>query len=376
MMASVHVQEQGARASGAVRAWAIAVALLMALALDPVVGRVASEFASIRNANTLYYIRYMLLHPPERRGGQERRVFLVGSSIVRDDLDEGLLSETLSDVSQPVRVDNFGTRAAFNLSALILMHQLRTLGPDLVVWGVDARTFRPSEDGLRSDARPWCRPVGTEFGAVCLYACTPGLGERYRAMSDQFLLNHWALYRYRFYVRQYLAALNQARRQGWDAVFGPYASPAQSAAPERLAAALRRQGQDAGGTAIQALAKAEDVESLIRAMQETVYAGGGRLAIVWMPGALDASENSPPALATVAQICKQLGIPLIDLRGTVPQSVFRDTVHAAADGKRLITLALAPHLRKLLDAEGGAGGGMGADTGTVRDVHGVRSGDE
>lgn len=358
--------------TGRIRIHAIVLSLAVVCVLDPVVSRVVREFPSIRNANTLYYIRYLLLHPPKHRSGQQRRVFLVGSSIVRDDLDEGLLSAALPRDGQEVHVENFGTKAAFNLSALILANQLRSLKPDLMVWGVDARAFRPSEDGLRADARPWCRPVGTEFGAVCLYEWIPGLRERYRAMSDEFLLDHWALYRYRFYIRQYLTALKQARHDGRDAVFGPYTSPAQSAAPERLAAALRRQAKAASPSAKEAQAKPEDVEVLIRSMQRVAEAGGSRLAIVWMPGALDDAGTTPPAFGIVASICNRHRIPFIDLRGTVPTEVFRDTIHATAEGKRLTTLALAPHLRKLLDA----GGGPGVETGTVGDAPEVQSGDE
>lgn len=357
---------------GRARLCAIAVALMVVLTMDPVVSRVVSEFPSIRNANTLYYIRYLLLHPPKHRSGQQTRVFLVGSSIVRDDLDEGLLSAALSRDGQEVHVENFGTKAAFNLSALILANQLRSLKPDLMVWGVDARAFRRSEDGLRADARPWCRPVGTEFGATCLYECIPGLRERYRAMSDQFLLDHWALYRYRFYIRQYLTALKQARHDGRDAVFGPYTSPSQYAAPERLAAALARHSRDIVQGRREPEAEPAQVATLIKAMRDAVSAGGARFAMVWMPGALDDQGATPRVFETVASLCDRQAIPFIDLRGTVPASVFRDTIHAAADGKRLITLALAPHLRKLLDV----GGGAGVDAGSVRDAHEVQSGDE
>jgi hypothetical protein len=348
---------QGARLRGLVKFWAIVFATGITLALDPLFGYLATKLPSIIHPTSpAYYMRYLLMHAPSAHEPGEARLVLIGSSVVRDNLDERVLAGSLSGPKRRFGAANLGLQGAFTLSVVILANQLRSLHPDLVVWGVNADTLSPNMDGFRDDVCPWRRPMAAEFGASALYSYVPGLKGRYRALSDEFTLKHWALYRYRLYYRQYLLALYRARKYGRANVFGPYASNVGAANRERLEAALaRRLAKAAAGQLTPPPARTDQVEAVLGAVDTMVRAGGGRLAIVWLPTALDGQVPAPQVFALAKSICASRQIPFIDLRGVAPASSFRDTLHATADGKRQTTEALVPRLQVVLGQMAGGG---------------------
>lgn len=335
---------------GLVQYWAVLFAAGLILILDPIVGYLAPQLPSIaRPTSPAYHIRHLLMHTSPRPAPGETRLTLIGSSVVYADLHERRIARALSGPGRQVTVANLGLQGAYTLSVVILAHQLRSIGSGLVVWGVNADTMSPNMDGFRADVCPWRRPMAAEFGAGVVYEYVPGLPGRHRALSDEFTLDHWALYRYRLYYRQYLLALYRSRREGSSKVFGPYVSRTGTANPARLEAALARRLKNAAeGRHDPGLPPTDQLEAVIGAVDSMVREAGGRLLIVWLPTALDGLIAPPPVLALTRSACAARGVPFIDLRGVAPASSFRDTLHATAEGKRQITDALIPHLRRAL----------------------------
>jgi hypothetical protein len=349
---------QSAQLQGLGRFWAMVFALELALILGPLCGWIAPRLPSIRHPSSpAYFIRYLLMHATPIHVPGEVHMVLVGSSLVRNNLDEGLLAQRLTQPGRTVWVANLGVQGAFALSTMILLDQLRKVEPEVVVWGINAEMFSAGFGGVREDINPWRRPMAVEFGSRVLYSYLPELAGRHRAASDEFALRYWPPYRYRLYFRQYLAALRRAQKEGADRVFGPYASEALAPNPARLEAALARRLKVSAVDDGQTLTMTDQqIETIFAAANSTVSAWDGKLVIAWLPTAFDGQAAPSPAAALVKSICAARGVPFLDLRGTVPRSGFCDTLHASVVGKRQTTEVLASRLQDTL-AEAPGGGG-------------------
>ncbi len=331
------------------RLWCLAVACVLVAAADPFVPRVAESLPNVRGS-ALYNLRYMGLHPEALGDAGELRVYLIGASVVRDNLDEDVVRDGLAPRS--ARVSNVGVDGSYCLTMVPLAAYVKTLKPDLVVWGINEAALR----GAVRDEYPrvWDRPITRELGSSALYGYMPDLPGRLRATCQDALRERWNLYAYRLYLRQCGMALPGAVRHGPEAVYGTYHSPSFAPDPQRLEAALRaRAAQDTGLSPEDEALCNRLIEGTLYALDDTLGAAGCQLAVVWLPQARDAEEPLPPQWETVRVACSHYGIPFVDLRGRVPASGFVDTVHANRDGKRRTTalmmerlLALCPELAR------------------------------
>lgn len=345
-----------AHLQGLVRFWAAVFAVGLVIVLDPLCGYVAQQLPSIRHPSSpAYFIRYLLLHATPVHSPHQKTVALVGSSLVRDNLDERLLAHRLSTPSTTVLVANLGLQGAFAFSALILMDQLRRVEPDVVIWGVNAEMFSTGVGAVREDVAPWRRPMALEFGSTVLYRYFPDLAGRHRALSDELALRHWALYRNRLFFRQFLAALYRARERGWARVFGPYQSEAIAGNPERLQAALARRLKLAAGAQQTLALTPEQLETVFATANSIVSSWGGQLVVAWLPTAMDGRLAPSPAFPLVERACASRAIPFLDLRATVPSEAFSDSVHATVEGKVQTSEALASRLRGIFGETAGGG---------------------
>ena len=333
---------------GKAKFYGLLAALVIIASAEPLFEQVAKRLPSLRAPHAAaYHVRHVLMHStPIATPG--RRIFLVGSSVVRNNLDEKLLQQMLSRI-EPVSVENLGMEAAYCLSVPILCAKLQALKPDLVIWGMSGGEF----DQFQKDEEcqmPWGSPMAVEFGSSCLYTYMPWLPGRWKALSQDLLLDQWALFRYRLYFRQLLMSLYRARRSGLQAVFGPYSSPSGTPNPKLLAAALKRHEAANRSTDIHGeLVTGDTIRACLSAVQQLVSRSGGRLWLAWLPQAVDNAPLNEGQFAAVKRESDALGITLVDLRGKASASGFNDTIHANRDGKRQTTLALAAAWRAALD---------------------------
>lgn len=334
---------------GRARLTAVALALAAMIALDPQLDRIAFGLSSIRDPfSARYGVRYMLMHHPRHTVPGELRVILIGNSTVRGNFDEKVLADALVP-QQYCSVANFGVDGAWAMSSVALADQVARLSPGVLIWGVEERTFRWA---FRTEyARPWCTEIAAEFGSSAMYRYVPGLPGIQRAISQDLLLSHWRLFRYRYHFCVYLIALGRSLREGTDQVFGPYESVAQQPDPMRLQAALRRPRTELDPPRSQREQTAVNglVNTTLSATCRIAQQAGSRPVVVWLPKALDTATPDPPELEVAKRTCSRLGVSFIDLRGALPVSAFNDTQHTNRDGKEQLTQALIPHLRQLLD---------------------------
>ena len=300
------------------------------------------------NGAAAYHLQRVFLHTPSSPNDRPMRVFLVGSSIVRQNLDEGLLQDALSTVGF-VHVENLAVDASFVLSSLVVMSRLRDLSPTIVVWGIPDSVLSGDEtDELH---RPWDTPINLELGSSVLYAYFPALPGRWRAASQDWLLDHWRLFRYRLFFRQYLVTLAKSKFTGDAGRFGPYRSLAARPDSRRLEAAIKYYlGKiDAEVPSPTAVARRHQLAGTAVTVADTlVRQAGGRLLVAWLPLATDSIRAPSPELSTMRAACARAEVPFVDLHGAVPISGFSDTHHANREGKRATTEALIPAVRALL----------------------------
>ena len=142
---------------GKAKFYGLLAALVIIASAEPLFEQVAKRLPSLRAPHAAaYHVRHVLMHStPIATPG--RRIFLVGSSVVRNNLDEKLLQQMLSRI-EPVSVENLGMEAAYCLSVPILCAKLQALKPDLVIWGMSGGEF----DQFQKDEEcqmPWGSPM-------------------------------------------------------------------------------------------------------------------------------------------------------------------------------------------------------------------------
>lgn len=334
------------------RLWAVGVALCLFLLAGRMTTVVVQRLPPIADALDPEYNReYLLLHPrlPDAEG--KRRVLLIGSSMVRMNLDEEWLAGGLSERGY-THVDNLGSNACYGLSMVVLANQLKPLEPDLVIWGMDVSVFRQllQEDG--EFWKPWEMVMVQTLGGRALYDHIPALQGRPRVLSQAWLLDYLKLYRYREYLCSYLKAWLCSRLAGQPLTLGKHHSERAKPNPRRMAAVLKQGHTKARPLPLFPPGNGYDYSALIRdditAVAKLVRQAHAQLVVAWLPRPLDTGSPEPLELTIARRSCQDLAVPFVNLRGTVPVEGFLDSIHANRDGKLQITRQLASRLRPLL----------------------------